>query len=213
MDKILFVWAEGMEGDQVGGEGPSAPSHPLLQPGHGSAPEGLPKCVGKAGAVAMLILLWVETQLREQFLLTSSWRDMLGQIILISSVLSAWIVFSLQVLCHIFGDKFTLSWWPEQAKLKPVGTWVKRCRNQRDGWSCSCWSLWGSGLFPMLSLVSCVTLGTLGIRAFLLSACLACLSVCNGNYWGWTSGATGMQYHKVSLVPIALHEWQKQSTS
>lgn len=47
------------------------------------------------------------------FLLTSSWSWMLGLNIPMSSLLSAWIVFSLEAFCHIFGDKLTLGWWAD----------------------------------------------------------------------------------------------------
>lgn len=66
----------------------------------------------------------------------------------------------------------------------------------------------------MLSLVSCVMLGTLGINVFLLSACLVCLSRLsdvhsNRNYAGRTSGATETRYHKVSLDTVVTHEMAK----
>lgn len=171
-----------------GKRGPTCPSHPLLQPGHPPSPEGLPKCVGKAVFVAMLTLLPAETQFREWFptdFLTEG--GMLGLNIPISSVLSPWILFSLEAFCHIFGDRFTL------VSSQADGPSKLSLDKFAHGWEdAGMGGVGGLGLEltrtrPVSDAVSgflCYSRLVLRIRAVLLSACLVYLSVClHGQRW------------------------------
>lgn len=88
----------------------------------------------------------------------------------------------------------------------------------------SLWILELTGIRHVAEAVSGVTPVMLG-RAFLLSACLGCLSVClsvhlhgpevhcNRNYRSTASGAMGTRGDKVSLVPRAMQECPEESRS